>query len=500
MFKKVQNEIPKVILKKYFGYNEFRSGQLEIINNILNKKDSLSILPTGGGKSICFQVPGIIFANQTTKPGITLVISPLISLMKDQVDTLNSKEISACYISSLLTKEEINIKYQLIKLNKFKFVYIAPERLQSNKFQKIISNINVSLVVIDEAHCISQWGNDFRPSYRKISKLLKKHLNTCPVAAFTATANKKTQIDICQTLQLNKPFIYYKSFKRTNLSIEVINCHNRTIKNLTLLRLLKKHKNHVGIIYCSTRKSVKEVSDFLKNFNITSDYYHGGLEKSEKQIVQLSFCSGNNKIIVATNAFGMGIDVSNIRFVIHYQIPGDIENYYQEIGRAGRDGLDSNCYTLYCKSDIKIQNQFAKKINFSKRKNYLTHKKLVKNKLKKLKNLSSILTNNKCRTKQILKYFGEKSKSCNNCDVCKKIKYKSQLMIHINKQEIIEIKKLINLKSSHYKINRQFPITDTIIAFISILKPKDKSDFLRIPGIGEGFINVWSTQIKQIFA
>jgi ATP-dependent DNA helicase RecQ len=484
MFTKIKNEIPKVVLKKYFGYNDFRPGQLEIINSILNKKDTLSILPTGGGKSICFQVPGILLSAQTQKAGVTLVISPLISLMKDQVDTLNSKNIPSCYISGLLNKQEIENKYDLIKLNKFKFIYIAPERLESARFQKIISSKNICLVVIDEAHCISQWGNDFRPSYKKISTLLKKHTNSCPIAAFTATANKKTQVDICNTLKLNQPSIYYKSFKRTNLNIEVIKCHNRTIKNLALLRLLKKHQNQVGIIYCSTRKSVSEISNFLKDFNISSEYYHGGLDKKTKSLVQLSFCNGGSKIIVATNAFGMGIDVGNIRFVIHYQIPGDIENYYQEIGRAGRDGLDSNCYTLYYESDIKIQNQFAK--NNQEKNN-------------KLKLLNSILINNKCRTQQILKYFGEKSKNCNKCDVCKKTIYKSQLMIHINNEEIFNIKKVLNLQTHNYKNTKKFPITNTLTAFIAIKKPKNKEDLLKIPGVGKGFLNAWSGQIQQLF-
>jgi ATP-dependent DNA helicase RecQ len=485
MFKKIQSEIPKIVLNKYFGYKNFRPGQLKIISSILNKKDSLSILPTGGGKSICFQIPGIILWSQNKNPGVTLVISPLISLMKDQVDTLNSKQISACYISSLLSKQETQIKYQLIQLNKFKFIYIAPERLQSKRFQFIISKINISLVVIDEAHCISQWGNDFRPSYKKISKYLIKYINKCPIAAFTATANKQTQLDICNTLKLDKPNIYYNSFKRTNLNIEVIDCHNRTIKNLALLRILKKHQNKVGIIYCATRNSVVEVSKFLNNFNFKSEYYHGGLDNKKKQIVQLSYCNGVNKLIVATNAFGMGIDVSNIRFVIHYQMPGNIENYYQEIGRAGRDGKNSNCYTLYCNSDLNIQTQFTK---------------MKKEKLIKLKQLNNILLNNKCRTQSILKYFGEKSNKCNQCDVCKNMNYKSQLMIHAHEDEIKDIKKVISLQINNQKINKKFPISNSIIAFIAIKKPKNNNQLLKIPGIGKGFLNVWAGQIQQIFA
>jgi ATP-dependent DNA helicase RecQ len=465
-----KNKNPSFILKKYFGYDYFRPGQLEIIQNIIQKKDTLSILPTGGGKSICFQVPGLIF------PGITLVISPLISLMKDQVDTLKSKGISACYISSLQTAPQLNSTYQLLKLNKFKFVYIAPERLKSQKFQNIISKLNISLLVIDEAHCISQWGDTFRPSYKQIITNSKNIINNCPIAAFTATANQKVQTDICQTLKLKNPFIFYNSFKRTNLTIEIINCFNQTIKNLVLLRLLKKHAEDIGIVYCSTRGSTEQLAQYLKLFKINSLFYHGGLDKKQKQDVQLEFITGHTKLIIATNAFGMGIDVSNIRFIIHYQIPGNIENYYQEIGRAGRDGKQSRCYTLFCKSDIKIQLGLLKKYS---------------NKILDFQKLQKIIKNRKCRTQEILKYFGERSDPCGNCDICLKIKYKSQLMIHIDKKEILAIQKLINLKMQNKLLCKQFPLTDSIIAFLVLFKPQNKNDYYKIPGIGLGFMEKW---------
>ncbi len=464
---------PQKILQKYFGYTQFRDGQLDIIQNILLKKDCLAILPTGGGKSICFQIPGILF------PGITLVISPLISLMKDQVDTLNSKGISACYISSLLSTNELDSTYQLIQLYKFKFIYIAPERLGSKKFQKIISQLQISLLVIDEAHCVSQWGNTFRPAYKEIITQTKKFLSNItnmPTVAFTATANKAVQNQICQTLRLQNPYIYYKSFKRTNLSIEVIHCFNQTIKNLVLLRLLQKHKNEVGIVYCATRKTTEQLSLFLLNFGFKTSHYHGGLENSQKQIIQLAFTNGHTKIIIATNAFGMGIDVGNIRFVVHYQIPGNIENYYQEIGRAGRDNKPSWCYTFYCPYDTTVQygllKQFPKQI-------------------KEFEKMKQLVIINKCRTVQILAYFGEKSSPCKDCDICKKILYKSQLMIHTTPNEVLHIKKLLELRNKNQKINRQFPVTDIIIAFLTILKPKSQSDFLKIPGIGIGFVKAW---------
>lgn len=457
-------------LQKYFGYNQFRPGQEEIINAILNKRDTLCILPTGGGKSICYQVPGLLF------PGVTIVISPLISLMKDQVDALNSKGISACYLSSLLGNQKLQSTYKLIQLKKFKFIYVAPERLASNQFVKILTKQNISLIVIDEAHCISQWGDNFRPSYKQIIQNISVLNINCPVAAFTATANSLVQKDICNSLKLKNPFIYYKSFKRTNLAIEVIHCYNQTIKNLVLVRLLNKHANQTGIIYCATRKTTQELTAFLKGLNFKCNYYHAGLEKSEKNNVQLSFSLGHTKIIVATNAFGMGIDISKIRFIIHYQIPGNIENYYQEIGRAGRDLKQSWCYTLVCKEDEIIQYQIIKK----------DPKKIVDfEKMKKLVN------DNKCRTKQILHYFGEYSDICQSCDICNKISYKSQLMIHISKNEINKIHNLIEIRKKFQKINRQFPITDNILAHIALINPQTKGDLLNIPGIGTGFIQIW---------
>ncbi|GIK83675.1 MAG: hypothetical protein BroJett025_02970 [Patescibacteria group bacterium] len=474
-----QDSIIQSTLLNYFGYTQFRDGQLEIIKQIVQKKDCLAILPTGGGKSICFQIPGLLF------PGITIVISPLISLMKDQVDRLNSKGISACYISSLLEKQQLESTYQLLKLNKYKFVYIAPERLESKRFQSSIKNLRVSLLVIDEAHCINQWGDTFRPSYKKIVTHTKQLFKDIPTVAFTATANKQVQKDISQTLQLNNPFVHYKSFKRTNLFIEVIHCHNTTIKNLTLLRLLKKHKNQVGIIYCATRKTTEKLAHYLNQFGFTCEYYHGGLDNSQKQQVQLAFCNSHTKIIVATNAFGMGVDISNIRFVVHYQIPGTIENYYQEIGRAGRDQNFSYCYSFYCQSDTTIQYELLKK--FPK-------------KIMEFEKIKKLFLKKKCRSQQILEYFGEASEKCDSCDVCNRTSYPTQLQIHITSTELLIIQHILSVRSKNKKIHRRFPITDTATAFLAILKPKTEQGCMMIPGIGIGFVSVWFLQIQHILA
>lgn len=517
MFEKI-SITPKMILQKFFGYEDFREGQLEIIDSILNKHDTLAILPTGGGKSICFQIPAIIFGQKISKSQSTIVISPLISLMKDQVDALNKKGIPACFINSSQSKKAQEENLKLIseagqttgtkkiqskdnciikkessvqrerKYHGIKIIYVSPERLLTKKFINVIKKIKVGMIVVDEAHCINQWGNDFRPSYKKISEFYKYIKNDFVKVAFTATANKTSQDDICNTLLLKKPNIFINSFSRKNLFIEVLNCQNETIKNLSLLRIVKKYKDQTGIVYCATRKATEQVSEFLKMFEISSIPYHGGLKKEQKEFVQNNFINGKIKLIVATNAFGMGIDKSDVRFVVHYQIPGDIENYYQEIGRAGRDGLSSFCYALYFEHDIKIQTSFLK------------NKNNLENCIDKLKKIVRLFKTTNCRTNTILNYFGEfPENKCGNCDNCKSLflqKPKHSLLTKVSENELILISKLIKQKHS-YKNPTNF-LTDAEICYLSILKPKNKIDYLKIPGIGEGWINNWWKTVAPI--
>lgn len=475
---------PHEVLKKVYGYQEFRPGQLAIINHVLANKDTLAILPTGGGKSLCFQIPGIL------KPGITIVVSPLVSLIKDQVDRLNSTGIPACSITSLQTQSELTNTYLLVSLGKFKFVYIAPERLGTKRFQNSLLKQQIGLVVIDEAHCISIWGSDFRPAYNLISQNLKKIAVNAPIIAVTATATPKVQQDICESLELKDPYVFFDSFQRTNLFIESKQVATQTIKNIVLLRLLTKHKNETGIIYCSTRKATQQLSIFLERFGINNQFYHAGLTKKEKESVQLAFLSGYSNLIIATNAFGMGIDKSNIRFVIHYQIPGSIENYYQEIGRAGRDGIHSRCYLLVTQQDIKIQYRMLKK---------------HPNKLDELKSLVTCITAQKCKSVSILEYFGESSPECNNCDYCslqnKTLKNNQfQLMYHISDTEKEIIQKLLKLKSDMAYIHKQFPLTNTIIAFIAVSQIQSSEELLRVPGVGKGFLSVWWEHLMPVLA
>ena len=335
-------------LKKFFGYSTFKIGQEEIINAILKKRDLLAVMPTGGGKSLCYQLPALLME------GTAIVISPLIALMKDQYDRLQSKGYPATFINSSLSLENIQERINEIKRNEYKLLYIAPERLESEYFINILGEIKISFLAIDEAHCISEWGHDFRPSYMNIKNLLK-NVNVPNIAAFTATATSKVQEDIANSLQLNEPEFIIKGFDRENLTYIT----EKTTKKLArVVDVLKKNENGSTIIYCSSRKKVEEICRGLSNQKIIAAKYHAGMKNEERKINQDIFLNNENYTIVATNAFGMGIDKANVRNVIHIGLPSSIESYYQEAGRAGRDGLPSECYLFYSNDDKRIQEFF----------------------------------------------------------------------------------------------------------------------------------------------
>lgn len=377
-------------------------GQEKIIKHILNKEDCLGIMPTGAGKSICYQIPALIF------PGTTVVISPLISLMKDQVDTLNKKNIPSIYINSSLKTSEIKQIMQNATINMYKIIYISPERLQSIGFTDFLNSFPISMVTVDEAHCISQWGHNFRKSYLEISHYISK-LNMRPViCAFTATATNIVKQEITDILNLKNPYTLVTGFDRKNLFFYVIHIDN---KLEFIVNYLKNNNNKCGIIYCLTRKSVDYLFYYLRSLSFSVIKYHGGMSEKQRNINQDNFISGKFSIIIATNAFGMGIDKSNIRFVIHYNMPKDLESYYQEAGRAGRDLKNSECILLFSKSDI-TQNKFL----IEYKKNKLNHLE----EYKKLNNIISYCNTKKCLRKYILQYFGEKPNfdKCNYCSNC----------------------------------------------------------------------------------
>ena len=389
-------EILHAKLKENFGFEKFRPNQEDIINCILSGQDTLAIMPTGGGKSICFQLPALLF------PGITIVISPLIALMKDQVDGLKANGIEACFINSSQTEDERQFYIESLKSNAIKLVYIAPESLSF--LDSIFNNLNISLIAIDEAHCISSWGHDFRPAYTNLG-YLKNRFPSTPILALTATADKATRKDISQQLNLKNPRLFVASFDRKNLSLEVRPALDRVKQ---ILDFIKEKPNESGIVYCLSRKTTEELAEKLQKTGISAKAYHAGLDTKIRSQTQDEFINDDCKVVCATIAFGMGIDKSNVRWVIHYNLPKNIEGYYQEIGRAGRDGLPSETVLFESYGDVIQLQKFASQG---------LNAEVQLAKLERMKQYADALS---CRRKILLSYFGELvTENCGNCDICK---------------------------------------------------------------------------------
>jgi ATP-dependent DNA helicase RecQ len=390
---------PQALLKNVFGYDEFRPLQQEIIDRTLAGKDSFVLMPTGGGKSMCFQIPALCF------DGITIVVSPLISLMKDQVQALQANGIKSDFFNSSISPQAENDVIARAKNGEIKLLYLSPEKLisVSNTWLK---SLNIKLVAIDEAHCVSMWGHDFRPEYTQL-KAFRNSLPEVPFMALTATADKSARADIEMQLGLKDSKLFISSFDRKNLSIEVRGQVPKNKKLQEIARFVKRKKNESGIIYCLSRKNTEEVADYLKGEGHSVAFYHAGMNPEERERVQTAFIHDDTKIIVATIAFGMGIDKSNVRWVIHYNLPKNLEGYYQEIGRAGRDGLPSETRLYYNMSDFVLYSQFA---------DGGANSAMQKDKLSRMLQFAEAKS---CRRKILLSYFGEHlTKDCGNCDVC----------------------------------------------------------------------------------
>ena len=390
-------------LKHYYGYSSFKEGQEKIIDNILQGQDTLGIMPTGGGKSICFQIPAMLFS------GITLVISPLISLMKDQVDALKSLDIPASFINSSLNQQEVMGRIRDAGMGRFKILYVAPERLETELFRSIIGSVNISLIAIDEAHCISQWGHDFRPSYRSIAPFIQELPKRPVITAFTATATEEVTRDIVTLLSLKNSSVFVMGFDRKNLSFFVVRGQN---KKEFIINFLESTKGLAGIIYASTRKEVDNLWAVLSKKGYSVGRYHAGLPDKDRIQTQEAFIYDNINIMVATNAFGMGIDKSNVRYVIHYNMPKNMEAYYQEAGRAGRDGDPGQCTLLFNPQDILLQKFLIEQtVSSPQRKS---------GEYKKLQTMIDYCHTTGCLRQYILQYFGDDSSSpnCGNCGSC----------------------------------------------------------------------------------
>lgn len=390
----------QLLLKKFFGYTSFRPLQAEIIQRILRKEDSLVLMPTGGGKSICFQLPAIYM------PGTAVVISPLIALMKDQVGGLVANGIPAAALNSMMPEEERHRIKQLCIQGKIKLLYLSPEALVG-ELHWLLPRMDISLIAIDEAHCISHWGHDFRPEYTQLS-VLKEQFPKVPIVALTATADKVTRTDIVTQLNLRNPEVFVSSFDRPNLSLTIRRGLNKKEKTSAIVHFIHAHRHQSGIVYCMSRNSTENLAEELSSYGIKAVAYHAGLPPVQREKAQDDFINDRVNVVCATVAFGMGIDKSNVRWVVHYNMPGSIENYYQEIGRAGRDGMKSDTLLFYSVGDLLVLRRFAEESGQRD------------TNLQKLNRMRRYCEADICRRRILLSYFGEESdQDCGNCDVCK---------------------------------------------------------------------------------
>ncbi|WP_438311360.1 DNA helicase RecQ [Sporosarcina sp. FA9] len=479
------------ILSTYFGYNTFRQGQEDVISKVLNGEDTLCVMPTGGGKSVCYQVPALVMK------GTVLVVSPLISLMKDQVDALHVAGISAAFINSTMSAEEYRLTMEAAIEGEYRLLYIAPERLDSPSFTNQLRLMNVPMVAIDEAHCISQWGHDFRPSYRNIRKVIS-YFDTKPVVlALTATATPAVREDICVQLGITTNNTVMTGFERANLSFSVLKGQDR---DKYVKEYVRKNEGEAGIIYAATRKAVDHVHDMLLKMGITVSKYHAGLSDNERQTGQEQFLNDEVSVMVATNAFGMGIDKSNIRYVIHYQMPRNMESYYQEAGRAGRDGLDSHCTLIFSSQDVQTQRFLIDLSQDPSR---------IPAELEKLQLMIDYCHTEGCLQKFIITYFGElNAENCGRCANCTDTRESSDVTEDVQKVLSCVIrmgqrfgKTMIAQVLTGSRNKKVFEFGFEKLSTYGILKERsarDVSEFIEFI-ISEGYLGVENGQFPTIY-
>lgn len=497
----------KTILKKYFGHDDFREGQDKLILSLTRGRDVLGIMPTGGGKSICYQIPALM------SEGITIVVSPLISLMKDQVSSLVQAGIRGAFYNSSLTEGQSRKALYNMAQGMYKIIYVAPERLESESFVSVCRNLNITYVAVDEAHCVSQWGQDFRPSYLKIPEFIRKLSSRPVIGAFTATATDEVRNDIIKILELKDPFIITTGFDRPNLYFEVRRLKRKRDKFDELVGILADHKNESGIVYCSTRKTVDMVYENLCEMGFDVARYHAGMELEDRKESQDDFIFDRKPVIIATNAFGMGIDKSNVSFVVHYNMPKNIENYYQEAGRAGRDGSEAECILLYNPSDIFTIKYFIENQESNDEITPLMREKIKAKEFYRMNKMIEYCNTSDCLRNYILNYFGETaSKRCGNCSECNeslnfrtlsrlplvkhKDNYKRTKTTEINipaeksysdiDRELFEKLRMMRLKISKLQgVPPYVVFSDNTLKDICAKKPKTKRELLMVSGIGQ---------------
>lgn len=476
------------LLKKYYGYDSFRKGQESIINHILSGRDISAIMPTGAGKSICYQIPALAF------DGITIVISPLISLMQDQVRTLISMGVRAAYLNSSLSPRQLELAVANARKGVYKIIYVAPERLETESFVDFAVNNDISLLAVDEAHCISQWGHDFRPSYTQIADFVAKLPKRPVIAAFTATATERVKRDISRNLRLIDPYTVTTGFDRENL---YFGTYKPIDKTKFILDYVSRNEEQSGIIYCSTRKGVDELARILAESGYSALPYHAGMSDNDRAYNQNEFIYDRTKIIVATNAFGMGIDKPNVRYVIHNNMPQNMEEYYQQAGRAGRDGEPSDCILLYSGRDVKL-NEFLIK-NGADKENITDdteRERYIEAELEKLKLMTFYSTSTTvCLRKRILRYFGEEFyPPCNNCSICvgeSRVDSSHIVVGGETKHLIIDEALLERLKKKRLQlaVSSGVPafaiLSDATLREIAAYSPRKLSDLHKISGFGE---------------